>query len=109
MRQTDVNASPDPSGIGHWSSRGSLLISDGEVDEIPSPNPGAYQGANLFETTLDGSLVRTSSTTGADPNDSNDTSPPLNPTNYSNEPVGVAFNAENGFVSSRTTIRTRYS
>jgi DNA-binding beta-propeller fold protein YncE len=41
--------------------------------------------------------VRTSSTTGADPNDSNDTSPPLNPTNYSNEPVGVAFNPENGF------------
>ncbi|MGH8531264.1 MAG: PKD domain-containing protein [Gammaproteobacteria bacterium] len=92
--------SPDPSGISYicapqppLACADRLLISDGEVEEIPSPNPGAYQGANLFETTLSGSLVGTSSTTGADPNDAVSSS---QAGNFSNEPTGVAWNPING-------------
>ncbi len=40
---------PDPSGLTYIPSRDRLLISDGEVDEMP-----IFQGSNLFETTRTG-------------------------------------------------------
>jgi hypothetical protein len=63
--------SPDPSGLAYDTSTKRLLVGDGEVDEM-----SAYKGANYYESTLAGSLVRTSHTTG-----------------FSDEPVGVAFSA----------------
>ncbi|MDH3452759.1 MAG: hypothetical protein OEN20_10080, partial [Gammaproteobacteria bacterium] len=60
--------SPDPSGIGYIGN-GRLLISDGEVNEMP-----IYTGFNLFEINLSGSLVNIS------------TSDPA----FSEEPTGVS-------------------
>lgn len=62
--------SPDPSGITYWSTRNTLLVADGEVDEMPA----LFTGDNIFETTLTGSLVDTYSTLA-----------------FSNEPTGIEF------------------
>ncbi len=62
--------SPDPSGIAYLNTTGTLLISDGEVNEIPA----LYTGNNLFEITLGGSLLATSTTDPA----------------FSDEPTGVS-------------------
>jgi hypothetical protein len=72
--------SPDPSGITYNSVRNTLLISDGEVEEIPN----LFVGSNLFESNLSGSLNRSGSATS-----------------YTNEPTGVSINPVNGrlFVS----------
>lgn len=72
--------SPDPSGITYNSVRNTLLISDGEVEEIPN----LFVGSNLFESNLSGSLNRSGSATS-----------------YTNEPTGVSINPANGrlFVS----------
>jgi hypothetical protein len=67
--------SPDPSGITYNSFRNTLLISDGEVEEIPT----LFVGSNLFESNLSGSLNRTGSSTA-----------------YTNEPTGVSVNPANG-------------
>ena len=67
--------SPDPAGIAYLPSTNTLFISDSEVSEMPV----LFTGDNLFETTLSGNLVNTSSST-----------------NFSNEPTGAAFNANNG-------------
>jgi hypothetical protein len=69
--------SPDPSGIVYISHLGSLLISDGEVDEMPS----YFTGRNLFQTSLSGTLQRT-----------------LTTMDFSNEPTGVAYNPANRFL-----------
>ena len=66
--------SPDPSGIAYVAASGNLLISDGEVNEIPS----LFVGSNLFETSLSGVLIDTAGTLA-----------------YSNEPTGAAV-APNG-------------
>jgi hypothetical protein len=50
--------SPDPMGVTYVPWTGHLLISDSEVEEIPS----LYTGKNLFETTLDGRLLRAGTT-----------------------------------------------
>jgi SdiA-regulated len=63
-------ASPDPSGIAYDSLANRLLVVDGEVDEM-----SIFRGANYYEATLGGNLVRTANTTA-----------------FSHEPVGVAFN-----------------
>ena len=65
--------SPDPSGIAYASHLDALLIVDCEVNEMP-----IYAGANVFETTLSGSLTRAWTTTS-----------------FSNEPVGAAYNPAN--------------
>lgn len=78
--------SPDPSGIAYLdpantpSGSDRLFIADGEVDEIPT----LFNGANYFETTPSGSLIRTGNSTA-----------------YSNEPAGADLNPANGhlFVS----------
>ncbi len=62
--------SPDPSGIAYIADSDHLLISDGEVDEIPE----LFAGDNLFETTRLGELVATHSTMS-----------------FSGEPAGVAY------------------
>jgi hypothetical protein len=64
-------ASPDPSGIAYDSLANRLLVVDGEVDEM-----SIFRGANYYEATLGGNLVRTANTTA-----------------FSHEPVGVAFNS----------------
>jgi hypothetical protein len=64
--------SPDPSGICHMGS-GVLRISDGEVDEMP-----IYADANVFDTTLGGSLLSTANTLA-----------------FSSEPTGVTLNPAN--------------
>jgi uncharacterized protein YjiK len=63
--------SPDPSGIAYNSTSKRLLVSDGEVDEM-----SIFAGANYYESSLAGSLVRTSNTLG-----------------FSPEPTGVAFDS----------------
>jgi uncharacterized protein YjiK len=65
--------SPDPSGIAYASHRANLVIADGEVDEM-----SIYDGANVFETTLSGSLSRTWTTTS-----------------FSKEPTGTGYNPAN--------------
>jgi K319-like protein/SdiA-regulated protein len=65
--------SPDPSGITYDSARGRLVIDDGEVDEM-----GIYQGKQVFETSLAGTLLRS-----------------YNVLSFCNEPVGTAFNPNN--------------
>lgn len=59
---------PDPSGLAFLSS-GNLLVSDGEVEEIPS----LYEGKNVFEITAAGDLVDSFKTT-----------------RFSDEPAGLA-------------------
>jgi len=68
-----VPPSPDPSGICYMPLSGVLRIADGEVDEMP-----IYAGANVFETTLGGSLLNTANTLA-----------------FSSEPVGVTLNPSN--------------
>ncbi|WP_429810071.1 RTX toxin [Ensifer sp. B1-9] len=65
--------SPDPSGITYISHLGTLMISDGEVDEM-----SIFKGKNLFEMSLNGTLIRS-----------------LTTTSFSDEPSGVAYNPTN--------------
>jgi hypothetical protein len=76
-------SSPDPSGIAYRPSTGGLLIADGEVEE---DHPDYDGSTNIFESSLTGDLVDTCSTT----------SPPYDPSGFSNEPIGAAVNPENG-------------
>ncbi|HEX6289297.1 MAG TPA: SdiA-regulated domain-containing protein [Herpetosiphonaceae bacterium] len=72
--------SPDPSGITYWAQRDHLVTVDGEVEEM-----NIWAGANVFESTRAGSLVRT-----------------YNTTSWNKEPVGIDIDiAANGhwFVS----------
>jgi DNA-binding beta-propeller fold protein YncE len=66
--------SPDSSGIAYISHLGTLLVSDGEVNEISA----LFTGDNLFEMSLSGTLLRT-----------------LTAFSFSDEPTGVAYNPDN--------------
>lgn len=66
--------SPDPSGITFLPFSNTLLISDSEVNET-----AIFEGDNLFEVTLTGSLLNTYSTIS-----------------FSNEPTGLDYNLDNG-------------
>ena len=66
--------SPDPSGIGYLNNSGTLLIADGEVNEIPN----LFTGDNLFEISLDGTLIATTTTVDSAP------------AGFSVEPTGVS-------------------
>ena len=70
--------SPDPTGIGYISTSNRLLISDAEIEEMP-----LYAGVNLWETSLSGSVLRTSSTV-------------VSPTYMFFEPEGVSYNPNKG-------------
>ncbi len=65
--------SPDPSGVTYLPGVDRLVISDGEVDEMP-----IFRNANLFTSTRPGALTATG------------VSQP-----WSNEPVGVGYNPTN--------------
>ena len=81
--------SPDPSGLAYHPNSGTLLISDGEVNEMPQ----YFTGDNLFRASLAGTLVDT-----------------LTTTSYSDEPSGLEVNYNNGhlFVSDDTGTRSVY-
>ncbi len=64
-----IPPSPDPTGIDFLAASGTLLISDSEVDETER-----FSGVNIWEISLTGNPVRTSSTDA-----------------YSGEPTGIAF------------------
>src|SRR3990172_8646307 len=66
--------SPDSSGITYLPGSNTLLISDGEVNEMP-----IFTGDNLYESTLNGNLVNT-----------------LTTISFSDEPTGVTLNPSNG-------------
>jgi uncharacterized repeat protein (TIGR01451 family) len=68
--------SPDPGGITYLDSSGTLLVADSEVEETIH-----WEGFNLFEASLTGSLLDTLTTAG-----------------FSDEPTGVAHNPTNGHI-----------
>ena len=77
--------SPDPSGMTYLPATNTLLMSDGEVEETVS-GITYFAGANLWEMTLGGSVVRTANISKKTP-----TVAPM-----TNEPTGVAWNPSNG-------------
>jgi uncharacterized protein YjiK len=89
VRTTNMAAfsppSPDPSGLTYLSSSNTLLMSDGEVEEKVS-GITHFMGANLWEITLDGTVVRTANISSVPP-----TFVPM-----SDEPTGVTWNPGNG-------------
>ncbi len=68
--------SPDPAGITYLPMSNTLLVSDSEVNEM-----SIFEDANLFEMTLAGNLIATSSTTS-----------------FSGEPTGLALDPVNGLL-----------
>ena len=70
--------SPDPSGIAWDPGENRFVISDSEVDEMT-----IFQGANLFELNLQGSLTGTGDLTGTSPTSSR-------------EPTGLSFDPASG-------------
>jgi uncharacterized protein YjiK len=77
--------SPDPSGVTYLSASDRLVISDGEVEETVN-GITHFQGANVWELTRSGSVVRTANISTIPP-----TEVPM-----TNEPAGAAFNPANG-------------
>jgi hypothetical protein len=71
--------SSDPSGITYWPAAGKLIVDDGEVEE--PTNDWTYPGADVYESTLDGTQTRAWDATG-----------------FTHEPVGAAFDAVNGIL-----------
>ena len=63
--------SPDPAGIAYDSTSDRLVITDSEINEIPS----LFTGDNLYEITRSGNLTNLFGTTA-----------------YSREPTGITFN-----------------
>jgi len=82
--------SPDPSGLTYLPASNTLLMTDGEIEEVVE-GITHFQGANLWELTLGGSVVRTSNVSHVEP-----LVFPL-----SDEPAGVAVKPSSGhcFVS----------
>lgn len=68
-----IPPSPDPAGITYNPFTNTLFVVDSEVDEMP-----IFQGKNVYETTLTGTLVSTADTLA-----------------FSNEPTDIAFNPDN--------------
>jgi chitodextrinase len=77
--------SPDASGIAYLPATNRLLVVDGEVEEAPS-GITHFRGANAWETTLGGSVVRAMNISTL--------SPRVAP--FSDEPTGAAWNSSNG-------------
>ena len=82
--------SPDTSGVTFIPSSNHLLLADSEVEETVS-RITHFQGANLWETTLAGTLVRTANISSVSPA----------PAPMTDEPTGIDWNPTNGhfFVS----------
>jgi uncharacterized protein YjiK len=92
VKITDMAAisppSPDPSGITYLPNSNTLLVVDAEVDETAGEPPGIthFQGANVWELTLSGGLVRTANISKQEP-----TVTPM-----TNEPSGITWNPFTG-------------
>ena len=91
--------SPDPAGITYDGSN--LFISDSEVEEIlgPPPQTPLFADANVFVSTLSGSLTNTINistimVSGTNPDGSLMTVP--NPNGFTDEPAGITFNPTTG-------------
>ncbi|HEX6268593.1 MAG TPA: hypothetical protein VFZ43_00020 [Anaerolineales bacterium] len=89
VKTSDLSAisppSPDPSGIAYVSGNNRLMVTDGEVEEIVNQITH-FKGANVWELTLSGSVVRTANISKKAP-----TVVPM-----TNEPTGVTWNPANG-------------
>src|SRR6266540_472132 len=100
VRTTDTAAwsppSPDPSGIAYLPKTKTLLITDGEVEETVS-GITHFAGANIWETSLGGTVARTTNISKIAPTAAAIT----------NEPTGVAWNPTNGhfYVSDDDDLR----
>ena len=81
--------SPDPSGLAYHPATGTLIISDGEVDEMPQ----YFTGSSVFRSSLAGTLLNTH-----------------NVLSFTDEPAGAEVNIINGhlFLSDDTGIRSVY-
>ncbi|HSF61849.1 MAG TPA: PKD domain-containing protein, partial [Gaiellaceae bacterium] len=94
VRTVDLAAiappSPDPTGLAYLPGSNTLLMTDGDVEEEVEGTTH-FQGANVWELTLGGGLVRTTNISTLEP-----TVFPM-----SEEPAGVAFKPSSGhcFVS----------
>ena len=77
--------SPDPSGIAYLPNSHHLIISDGEVEETVN-HITHFEGANVWELTLDGTVVYTTNVSSVSPV----------VVKMTNEPTGVAWNPNNG-------------
>ena len=78
--------SSDPAGIVYWPLTGKLLVSDTEIDEPPQP---FWDGFNIFQSTLAGSLSSNCTTFTSLP------TAPASYNNFSDEPSGVTVNTSN--------------
>lgn len=89
VKTTDMSKisppSPDPSGITYLPFNNRLMVSDGEVEETVS-GITHFRGANVWELTLGGSIVRTANISKKSP-----TVVPM-----TDEPTGVTWNPNNG-------------
>ena len=89
VKTTDLSKvdppSPDPSGLTYVPTSNTLLMSDGEVEETVN-GITHFQGANVWELTLAGSVVRTANISKVNP-----TVVPM-----TDEPTGSAWNPANG-------------
>jgi uncharacterized protein YjiK len=100
VRTTNMAAasppSPDPSGIAYLPDRNTLMVVDGEVEET-TKGITHFQGANLWELTLSGSVVNTANISKVSP-----TVAPM-----TNEPTDVAWDSTNNhyYVSDDSTQR----
>ena len=83
---TWANPSPDPMDITYLPGSNQLLVSDSEIEEYARPY---WHGGNQFLASLTGSLAGLKTTFTSSPTS-------LTPSNFSDEPAGVAYNALNG-------------
>ena len=89
VRTTNMAAypppSPDPSGLTYVPSANKLVMTDGEVEETVN-GITHFQGANVWEINLAGSVLRSANISKVAP-----TVTPM-----TNEPTGIAWNPANG-------------
>lgn len=89
VKTTDMSnlspPSPDPSGITYLPNNNRLMVTDGEVEETVN-GITHFQGANVWELTLSGSVVRTANISKKAP-----TVVPM-----TDEPTGVTWNPVDG-------------
>jgi hypothetical protein len=81
-------SSPDPSGLAYINHLGTMLVVDGEVDEL-----AIFTGKNVFEMRPNGTLVSSASVFS-----------------FSDEPAGIAYNPNNRhlYISDDTGSRGFY-
>jgi uncharacterized protein YjiK len=89
VKTTDMSnispPSPDPSGITYLPSNNRLMVTDGEVEETVNQITH-FKGANVWELTLDGRIIRTANISKKAP-----TVAPM-----TDEPTGVTWNPVDG-------------